>query len=486
MIYVKRYLDGHVDSETGMGISVYWREVAPNPSRKIVTGVYISNYYNEEFVGYAFSGAAGSYGLPAWSQSPAVASAPIDPTTYSDEVVMCYAYFRTKGRPQTPGSPDVPGPEPVNPDPEPSPGEDPPDPEPEPPPGGDEDDEFTVSTVASPEAGGVVTGAGTYARGEVCSIRVTAAAGYRYMFSKIEPMGRIETATSFSFSVYEDETVTAYFSSRGGRTVRTVVSPAGSGTTTGDGEYVDGEECTITATPAQGCEFLRWIRAYDGSVRTDPQVTFTVERDETWTAVFATGRPVYADTVDGQPGVPRTVTVSVVDEPPGAAASLSGGGTFPANGLTNLNATAASGYYFLFWMNDRDTTVLTSVQQNRISVPGDVTWTAVFRPSSGGSYRVVALATPRGGGTATGSGGYRRGDIATLTATPSAGYVFAGWVLEDGTVVHENPFGFQVTVSGPTAVVATFAPVKVPSSPADGGIGAVVFDGTAGKVVYDG
>lgn len=485
MIYTRRFLNGHLDAN--QGITTYQRDVASSPNRKIVTGVYISNYYGEEFVGYAFSGAIGSYGLPAWSNSPAVSSRPIDPSTYSDEVVMCYAYFRTKGSPQTPGSPDIPGPDPVDPNPEPSPGTDPtPGPDPEPSPGGDEQDEFTVTTVANPEVGGTVTGAGTYAKGDICAVRVTAASGYRYMFSKVEPMGRIDTSTSFSFPVYEDETVTAYFSHRGGRTIMTTVSPAGSGTTTGDGEYVDGETCTIEATPAPGYEFLRWIREYDGSVYTDPQVTFTVERNEVWTAVFATGRPVYADTVDGQPGVQRTAIVTVVDEPSGAAASLSGGGTFPANGITNLNATAASGYYFMFWTNDRDSTILTSARQDRVGIPGDVTWTAVFRSSSSGSYAVAALATPRGGGTASGSGGYRRGDTAHLVATPSDGYSFTGWVFEDGTRVPDNPLDFQVTVSGPTTVLATFAPVGSRPAPADGGLGTVVFDDASGSVVFDG
>lgn len=68
-------------------------------------------------------------------------------------------------------------------------------------------------------------------------------------------------------------------------TITTAVSPAGAGTTTGDGTYAAGTTATIVATPNNGFMFLRWEKN-GATVSTSKSYSFTVMSTATYTAVF--------------------------------------------------------------------------------------------------------------------------------------------------------------------------------------------------------
>lgn len=68
-------------------------------------------------------------------------------------------------------------------------------------------------------------------------------------------------------------------------TVTTASSPAAGGTTTGGGQYASGSTCTVTATPAQGYEFVRWVLS-TGDTSTSRSYSFQVTQDTTATAYF--------------------------------------------------------------------------------------------------------------------------------------------------------------------------------------------------------
>ena len=68
-------------------------------------------------------------------------------------------------------------------------------------------------------------------------------------------------------------------------TVTTASSPAAGGTTTGGGQYASGSTCTVTATPAQGYEFVRWVLS-TGATSTSRSYSFQVTQDTTATAYF--------------------------------------------------------------------------------------------------------------------------------------------------------------------------------------------------------
>jgi hypothetical protein len=83
----------------------------------------------------------------------------------------------------------------------------------------------------------------------------------------------------------------------------------------------------------------------------------------------------------------------------------------------------------------------------------------LVRPSQNGILGVKATPVPAVGGVVSGAGAYAEGAECTLTATPSDGYVFFGWV-ENGVVVSTD-LSCSFTVTGDRWLVAQF---KKPSS----------------------
>lgn len=68
-------------------------------------------------------------------------------------------------------------------------------------------------------------------------------------------------------------------------TVTTAASPVAGGTTTGDGQYAYGSTCILSATPANGYEFVRWVLS-TGATPTSRDYSFPVTQDTTATAYF--------------------------------------------------------------------------------------------------------------------------------------------------------------------------------------------------------
>lgn len=64
-----------------------------------------------------------------------------------------------------------------------------------------------------------------------------------------------------------------------------VTVTAENGTVTGDGEYEEGKEATLTATPAEGYEFVNWTKGEE-KVSTENPYTFTVTADVALVANF--------------------------------------------------------------------------------------------------------------------------------------------------------------------------------------------------------
>src|SRR5690606_16879438 len=68
------------------------------------------------------------------------------------------------------------------------------------------------------------------------------------------------------------------------------------------------------------------------------------------------------------------------------------------------------------------------------------------------------------GGSVSGSGTYSEFDNATISATPSIGYIFSHWE-EDGQEISSDP-NYEFMVTGDrsfTAIFDTFVPVPTPS-----------------------
>lgn len=145
--------------------------------------------------------------------------------------------------------------------------------------------------------------------------------------------------------------------------ITTSVSPSGSGTVAGGGNYTKNATVVLTATPASGYDFSQWS---DGNT-SNPR-TITVTQDKSYQAVFT--------------AIPVQYTISTAVTPTGTG-TVSGGGTYNSGTSVTLTATPGSGYMFSQWSDGSTTNPRT------ITVSGDATYTAEFIAGTPPSWTIV-------------------------------------------------------------------------------------------------
>lgn len=90
------------------------------------------------------------------------------------------------------------------------------------------------------------------------------------------------------------------------------------------------------------------------------------------------------------------------------------------------------------------------------------------------SATVTVAVGPDGGGTVSGGGVYDIGEIVTVEAFPSAGWVFLHWLV-NGSEITDNPYTFEVT--GDVTLTAIFQRQAAEPIPAAGTVGLVLLLG---------
>ena len=231
-------------------------------------------------------------------------------------------------------------------------------------------------------------------------------------------------------------------------TINTSCEPANGGTATGGGTYYNGQNCTLTATPATGYTFVNWTK--NGTqVSTNASYTFPVVESATYVAHFQL----------------QSHTVSVSADPT-SGGSVSGGGTFNHGQSCTVHATANTGYTFVNW-TENGTQVSTNANYT-FTVTGDRNLVAHFQLQS---YTITATADPTAGGSVTGGGTYNYSASCTLTATANQGYTFVNWTRNGTQVSTDVSYTFTVTESA--TYVAHFQlqsyTVSVSADPTSGG-----------------
>ena len=214
-------------------------------------------------------------------------------------------------------------------------------------------------------------------------------------------------------------------------TIDAIPNNGAMGTITGSGSYLEGTQVTITATPAEGYEFVNWTKDEE-IVSTENPYTFTVTENVALVANFKLIPPTkYNVTVTAENG---TVT---------------GAGEYEEGAEATLTATAAEGYEFTCWTSGEDT--VSTENPYKFTVTADVALVANFKLIPPTKYNVTVTAE---NGTVTGAGEYEEGAEATLTATAAEGYEFTCWTSGEDTVSTANPYKFTVTAD--LALVANF------------------------------
>jgi uncharacterized repeat protein (TIGR02543 family) len=139
--------------------------------------------------------------------------------------------------------------------------------------------QFTLTTAASPLAGGSVSGGGTYDSGLIVTVEATPVPGYAFTGWSGALTG---TTNPTTVTMSANKSVTANFA-RITYTVAATASPTAGGTVTGGGSYYWGDTATLTATPASGYWFTGWSGDLTGL--TNP-ADITIDGNKSVTATF--------------------------------------------------------------------------------------------------------------------------------------------------------------------------------------------------------
>ncbi len=223
--------------------------------------------------------------------------------------------------------------------------------------------------------------------------------------------------------------------------IDTSVSPADSGTTTGDGSYVRGSNVTVSATAAGAYHFVNWTD--NGKVvATTANHSFSIDVSHSLIAHFS--------------NLPQWQIVTSTT--PTAGGSTSGGGLVDDGSNTIVVATPNAGYSFVNWTEGG--AAVSSSQSYSFAATANRTLTANFIVTP--TYAVSVSASPVAGGTASGGGNYPSGVSATVVATEAPGYVFAGW--KNGRTLVSSSASYTLTVESSKLFVANFVAAGVSKS----------------------
>ncbi len=279
--------------------------------------------------------------------------------------------------------------------------------------------QYSVTTSSNPTEGGTTTGGGTFNPGQSCTVTATANPGYNFV-NWTENGTQVSTQASYTFTVNGNHNLVANFT-QPSYTITTSSNPSNAGTTSGGGSFLQGQSCTVHATPASGYTFSNWTE--NGSqVSTQANYTFVVNGNRSLVANFS----------------PVTYNVTTSSNPANGG-TTTGGGSYNNGATCTVTATANPGFTFERWtMNNAQVSTNPSYT---FTVTSNCNMVAHF---SAQTYTVTVNTDPEKG-TVSGGGTFNYGQTCAVSANANPHYVFESWT-ENGDVVSTNNFYiFDVT-----------------------------------------
>jgi uncharacterized repeat protein (TIGR02543 family) len=380
-------------------------------------------------------------------------------------------------------------------------------------------DTYSINVSANPSNGGNVTGGGNYPSGQSCTVTATANSGYTFT-NWTEGNNVVSNNANYTFTVNNNHTLKANFTAQS-YSITATANPSNGGTVSGSGSYNHGQNCTLSATPATGYDFVKWTKNGQ-QVSTNATYSFNVTESAAYVAHFqiknytitASADPTNGGVVTGannythgqsctltatansgynfvnwtkngqQVSTDATYTFNVtesavyvahfqiqnytitVEANPADGGTVSGGGNYDYGEWCTVHASANQGWTFINWTEDGEQ--VSSSLDYTFEVTGDRTLVANFTSKD---FIIYVEIDPEVGGTATGAGGYNLNDECTLKATARPGYTFINWT-KDGELVTTD-FTFTFTVSETATYVAHFQMksynITVIADPEEGG-----------------
>ena len=281
---------------------------------------------------------------------------------------------------------------------------------------------YTISLSANPNAGGTLTGDGTYHHGDNCTAVATPNYGYTFV-NWTENGNVVSTSASYTFTVEGSRNLVANFQTLS-YTITVDANPSNGGTVDGGGEYSYGETCTVRAITSESYTFINWTE--NGSqVSAQAEYTFIVEGDRDLVANFSAQSYIITAVADPEEG-----------------GILTGSGGYDYGDVCTLTATANTGYTFSNWTKD-DVQVSTDPTYT-FTVTGSETYVAHFTANS---YTISVTVDPIEGGVVSGDGTYDYGQSCTLTATANEEFIFVKWTKDGVQVSTDASYTFIVRES---------------------------------------
>ncbi|MDU8577318.1 leucine-rich repeat protein [Collinsella aerofaciens] len=312
--------------------------------------------------------------------------------------------------------------------------------------------QFTVD-VSCEESMGTVKGAGTYAAGQVVTVRAIAAEDTAFV-GWFRNGTCVSSKKTYRFTVREDTSLYAVFAS-GSYVVSTVASPAEGGAVSGFGGYESGDRATLRAIASTGYSFAGWTDDKGETVSENADYTVKVTGDATYTATFT----------------PQSyqVVLSASDDGVGI---LSGEGSYQFGDTVELNATSMGTKRFVGWYvldTEGNKSLLSCdahcwVKLDKDMVEGleddtldiQAVFADPYEVTVSGEVVVKDKASSRGC-RVTGSGSFAVGDQVELTAVAGMGYRFVGWSTDkEGTSIVETATTLDVTATQDMTYYAQF------------------------------
>ena len=312
--------------------------------------------------------------------------------------------------------------------------------------------QYTVD-VSCEEGMGTVKGAGTYAAGQVATVRAVAAEDTSFV-GWFRNGTCVSSKKTYRFTVREDTSLYAVFVS-GSYVVHTVASPAEGGAVSGFGGYEAGERATLRAIANTGYSFAGWTDDKGETVSENADYTVKVTGDATYTATFA----------------PKSyrVVLSASDD---NASILSGEGSYQFGDTVELNATPMGTKRFAGWYvldAEGNKSLLNCdahcwVKLDKDMVEGLDDDTLELQAVFADPYEVTVMGevvvkdkASNRGCRVTGSGSFAVGDQVELTAVAGMGYRFVGWSTDkEGASIVETAATLDVTATQDMTYYAQF------------------------------